>query len=144
MTLRIVMTSVVFLGVTAVFGAIQSWWSLLVPVIAALIGLAFAAPLFALCGAVTTANTFPFVFRFIIVPVSLFSGVFFQVDTLSPWVRWLAYVSPLWHGVQLCRAASDDDHGSMLAALGHVGYLLAWIVAGLVLAYVSFRRRLSD
>jgi lipooligosaccharide transport system permease protein len=144
MTLRILMTTSVFLGVTAVFGAVQSWWALLIPLISTLLGLAFATPLFALSGRVTTANSFPFVFRFLTVPISLFSGVFFEVDSLGPWVRWLAYVSPLWHGVQLCRASADTDHGSLHAALGHIAYLLAWVVAGLVLAYRSFRRRLSD
>jgi lipooligosaccharide transport system permease protein len=69
MTFRIVTTSAVFLGVTALFGAIQSWWGLLVPAIATLLGLAFAAPMFALTGRVTTANSFPFVFRFLIVPM---------------------------------------------------------------------------
>jgi lipooligosaccharide transport system permease protein len=144
MVLRLFTTSAVFLAVTAVFGAIQSWWGALVPVIATLLGLAFAAPMLALTARVTTANVFPFVFRFLIVPISLFSGVFFQVSALNPWVRWLAYVSPLWHGVQLSRAVSDHDHGSPLAALGHVGYLLAWVLGGLTLAYLSFRRRLSD
>src|SRR6185312_10925172 len=106
----------VFLAVTALFGAIQSWWGLLIPVIAALLGLAFAATMFALTGRVTTANSFPFVGRFLIVPMSLFSGVFFSVSALNPWVRWFAYISPLWHGVKLSRAAADHDHGSMMAA----------------------------
>lgn len=144
MTFRIVTTSAVFLAVTALFGAIQSWWGLLIPVIAALLGLAFAAPMFALTGRVTTANSFPFVGRFLIVPMSLFSGVFFSVSALNPWVRWFAYISPLWHGVQLSRAAADHDHGSMMAAFGHVAYLLVWVIGGLTLAYLSFRRRLSD
>jgi lipooligosaccharide transport system permease protein len=144
MTFRIVTTSAVFLAVTAAFGAIQSWWGLLVPFIAALLGLAFAAPMFALSGHVKTGNAFAYVARFMIVPMSLFSGVFFKVSALNHWVRWLAYVSPLWHGVQLCRAATSRDHGPMLAALGHVAYLLLWAVVGMALAYRTFTRRLSD
>jgi lipooligosaccharide transport system permease protein len=144
MTFRIVTTSAVFLGVTAAFGAIQSWWGLLVPLIAALLGLAFAAPMFALSGRVKTGNAFAYVGRFLIVPMSLFAGVFFKVSSLNHWVRWLAYVSPLWHGVELCRAATSRDHGSLLVALGHVAYLLLWAVVGTYLAVRTFTRRLSD
>jgi lipooligosaccharide transport system permease protein len=144
MLFRVVTTTTVFLAVTAAFGAIQSWWALLVPLIAALLGLAFATPMFALTGRLTTGNAFAYIFRFLIVPMSLFAGVFFQVSSLNHWLRWLAYISPLWHGVELCRAAADTDHGSMLAALGHVAYLLLWAVAGSYLAYRSYNRRLSD
>jgi lipooligosaccharide transport system permease protein len=144
LTFRVVTTSAVFLGVTAAFGAIRSWWGLLVPLIAVLVGLAFAAPMYALSGRVTTGNAFAYVNRFLIVPMSLFAGVFFKVSSLNHWVRWLAYVSPLWHGVELCRAATSRDHGSLLAALGHVAYLLLWAAIGTYLAVRTFTRRLSD
>jgi lipooligosaccharide transport system permease protein len=141
---RIITTSAVFLGVTAAFGAVASWWGLLVPLFAAMVGLAFAAPIMALTAKTQTGNSFPSVYRFIIVPMSLFAGVFFPVSALGIGLRWLAYISPLWHGVELCRAATSVDHGSMLVALGHVAYLLVWCVVGTWLALVSFRRRLSD
>jgi lipooligosaccharide transport system permease protein len=144
MFLRIVATSAVFLGITALFGAVQSWWGLLVPFIAGLLGVAFAAPMFALTGRVKTGNAFSYIGRFIVVPMSLFAGVFFPVSSLNPGIRWLAYISPLWHGVELCRAATSTDHGSMAVAAGHVAYLLAWAVIGGYLAHRSFTRRLSD
>jgi lipooligosaccharide transport system permease protein len=144
MVLRIVTTSAVFLGVTALFGAVASWWALLVPVLAAVVGIAFAAPMFAMTARSQTGNNFPTVYRFLIIPMSLFAGVFFKVSALGAGVRWLAYISPLWHGVQLCRAATSTDHGSMAAAAGHLGYLALWCVAGLWLADRSFARRLSD
>jgi lipooligosaccharide transport system permease protein len=144
LTFRIATTSVVFLLVTSLFGAIASWWGLLTPVIAVIVGLAFAGPLFALTAKSETGNNFPTVYRFLIIPMSLFSGVFFEVGTLNVALRWLAYASPLWHGVQLCRAATGTDHGSLLVALGHVAYLALWCVGGLWLAYRAFDRRLSD
>ncbi len=142
--LRIVTTSAVFLLVTSLFGAIASWWAVLVPLIASLVGLAFAAPLYALTARSKTGNNFPTVYRFLIIPMSLFAGVFFPVSQLSVGIRWLAYISPLWHGVELCRAATSVDHGSVLAALGHLAYLALWCVVGLWLAIRAFRRRLSD
>ncbi len=144
MVLRIVTTSAVFLGVTALFGAVASWWALLVPLLAAIVGIAFAAPMFALTARSETGNNFPTVYRFLIIPMSLFAGVFFKVSALGVAVRWLAYVSPLWHGVQLCRAATSADHGSMAAAAGHLAYLALWCGVGLWLADRAFARRLSD
>jgi lipooligosaccharide transport system permease protein len=144
LVVRIVSTSAVFLLVTALFGAVASWWSLLVLPITALIGLAFAAPMFAVCARVDTTVYFSFIQRFLIIPMSLFAGVFFKVSSLGWSVRWLAYVSPLWHGVELCRAATSIDHGSLLAAVGHLAYLTLWAVVGLWLAYRSFIHRLSD
>ncbi|HEY2792508.1 MAG TPA: ABC transporter permease [Micromonosporaceae bacterium] len=144
MLFRIVTTSAVFLGVTALFGAIQSWWGLLVPLICGLLGISFAAPMFALTGAVKTGNAFAFIGRFLVIPMTLFAGVFFPVSALHEGVRWLAYISPLWHGVQLCRAATSTDHGSLAAAAEHVAYLLLWALVGGALAYRSFTRRLAD
>jgi lipooligosaccharide transport system permease protein len=144
LVLRIVTTSAVFLLITALFGAIQSWWSLLVLPITALIGLAFAAPMFAVSGSVDTTVYFAFIQRFLIIPMSLFAGVFFDVSALGWGIRWLAYISPLWHGVELCRAATSTNHGSLLIALGHVAYLLLWAAVGVLLAHRAFTRRLSD
>ena len=57
--------------------------------------------------------------------------------------RWLAYVSPLWHGVELGRASTLG----VATAWGwgtHVGYLVAWCAAGYWLALFRFNRKLSD
>ena len=58
-------------------------------------------------------------------------------------LRPLAYASPLWHGVDLCRAATLGVAPDWSAA-GHVGYLLLWAVAGWWLARRAFTRRLID
>ena len=49
---------------------------------------------------------FAILYRFAVIPMTLFAGVFFPVDQLPIVARWLAYVSPLWHGVELCRSAT--------------------------------------
>ena len=43
--------------------------------------------------------------RFGAIPLMLFSGTFFPVSQLPGWIRPLAYATPLWHGVALCRGA---------------------------------------
>jgi lipooligosaccharide transport system permease protein len=146
---RIVTTSSVFLLVISVLGAVRpawsgvhSWWALATIPICGLVGMAFAAPIFAYAGLVQTDSYFPLLQRFVVLPMSLFAGVFFPVERLPEALRWLAYVSPLWHAVELCRAATLPAYRlSWLAVAGHVGYLAGWIAAGFWLAAYAFRRR---
>ena len=81
------------------------------------------------------------VFRFGLVPAFLFSGAFFPVSQLPNWIEWLAYVSPLWHGVELSRDLSLGTVDPWLA-LGNLAYLLAWFGIGTSLAVRGFNRRL--
>jgi len=60
---------------------------------------------------------------------------------LPEWARWLVVFSPLWHAVELCRAATTG-HGSW-TDLGHVAVLLACIAAGAWWGHRTFTRRLS-
>jgi len=76
------------------------------------------------------------------IPLFLFSGTFFPVSQLPVIIRPLAYLTPLWHGVDLCRglALGTATAGSVLL---HVTYLLAVIGAGLWYGSRTFRRRLN-
>jgi ABC-type multidrug transport system permease subunit len=56
-------------------------------------------------------------------------------------LRWIAYATPSWHGVDLCRSLTLGTAGWALS-LVHVVYLIAWAVAGLVAALYTYRRRL--
>jgi lipooligosaccharide transport system permease protein len=67
--------------------------------------------------------------------------VFFPVDALPTGLRWLAYASPLWHGVDLSRAATLGV-APQWSIPGHLLYLAAWAAAGWLLAKDRFRRRL--
>ena len=84
---------------------------------------------------------FAVVFRFVLIPLFLFSGTFFPVTQLPAWIRPVAYLTPQWHGVVLCRGISL---GTLTAggALGHVGYLAAVAAAGLLAGRRTYRRRL--
>jgi lipooligosaccharide transport system permease protein len=75
--------------------------------------------------------------------MTLFSGVFFPVQSLPAVPRALAYVSPLWHGVELCRAATLGA-GQSGALAGHAAYLGLWGIGGYLLARARFARRLAD
>jgi lipooligosaccharide transport system permease protein len=140
-TLRLAMNSAVFLAVAAALGSIESPWAVAAVPVAVLTGLAFATPLEAWAVTRTQDTSFSMIFRFGMIPLFLFSGTFFPVTQLPGWLRPVAYASPLWHGVALCRALSLGV-ASPAGALLHVGYLAAVALAGLAVGNRAYRRRL--
>ncbi|GIF16192.1 ABC transporter permease [Actinoplanes teichomyceticus] len=141
MLFRVLLTVTAFLLVAAMFGTLRSGWALLVPAVSVLVGTAVAAPVVAYTASVRSDSYLAVLFRFAVLPMSLFSGVFFPIESLPAVLRWVAYALPLWHGVDLTRAATlGVDPG--VAGLWHVLYLLAWCVAGWFLAHRRFERRL--
>ncbi len=132
--MRLAMNSAIFLAVMAAFGAIASPWALAALPIAVLTGLAFAAPVEAWAITVTKDTSFALVFRFGMIPLFLFSGTFFPVSQLPAWIRPLAYVTPLWHGVV--------GTASMGSALVHVAYLAALAAVSIAVGNRTYRRRL--
>jgi lipooligosaccharide transport system permease protein len=73
--------------------------------------------------------------------MTLFSGTFFPVDQLPVRVRPVAWVSPLWHGTELARAAALG-RWAPVPALGHAAFLVALSAVGAAVAVSRFRRRL--
>ena len=138
--LRVLESAVLFLVVAAAFGGVASWWSLMTVPVAVLFGGGLAAQMMAYSMLRGEDCSFNPVNRFVVVPLFLFSGIFFAVERLPPVVRVLADVSPLTHAADLSRAIS---RGELTAGgLGHASYLAAFAGAGVLLARAAYRRRL--
>ncbi|MFL6029111.1 MAG: ABC transporter permease [Gaiellaceae bacterium] len=141
MLARVAATSAIYLAVIAAFGAVDSFWGVLALPAAILVGLAFTTPLAAYAATREQDSAFVPVNRFVILPMFLFSGTFFPVSRLPLPLEWLAYATPLWHGVDLCRELMlGDVH--VWRALGHVAYLLVFVIGGLLVAERTYARRL--
>ena len=138
---RVFTASAAYLLAVAVFGAVNSWLGLLAIPVAVLIGTAFSMPMAAYAASVEHDHSFPPIFRFLIVPMFLFSGTFFPVSQMPLAFELAAYVTPIWHGVELCRGLTLGTV-ELLPALGHIVYLLAWTVGGFLLARRTYKRRL--
>ncbi|MGY1806315.1 ABC transporter permease [Blastococcus sp. SYSU D00669] len=138
---RVGTSAALFLGVLVLFGAADSALVLLALPAALLTGLAFAAPITAFAATLDNDSGFAGLQRFLILPMFLFSGTFFPVSQLPAVFEWIAYATPLWHGVALSRGLAL---GTLEAgpALVSVGYLLLWFLVGVRLAGRAFRRRL--
>jgi lipooligosaccharide transport system permease protein len=140
-TLRLVMTTTIALAVITAFGAVRSPLAVLMVPVGVLVGLAFSAPMAAWAARTRSDASFVAIFRFVILPMFLFSGIFFPVSQLPRPLELLAAITPLWNGVSLCRQLSLGDLALGSAAY-HLGFLLLWVPASFGVAYWSFRRRL--
>jgi lipooligosaccharide transport system permease protein len=141
MLFRVLVSAAAFLLVAFCFGALRSGWAVAVLPIAVLLGAALVAPVAAYTASVSSDSYLAVLLRFAVLPMSLFSGVFFPIDSLPPLLRWVAWALPLWHGVDLSRAATlGSDPGP--GAIWQVLYLLVWAVGGWFLASWRYRRRL--
>jgi lipooligosaccharide transport system permease protein len=140
-TIRLVMNCAVFMAVMIAFGAARSPWVLAALPVAVLTGLAFAAPIEAWAITVLKDTSFALIFRFGMIPLFLFSGTFFPVSQLPAWAQPIAYATPLWHGVALCRSLSLGT-ATIGEALLHIGYLAALAAAGIVAGNRTYTKRL--
>jgi lipooligosaccharide transport system permease protein len=141
LALRVLLPATVFVTFAAVVGAVPSVEGVLAVPAAVLVGLAFAAAVFAYTTCLQNDVGFTILFRLVMIPLFLFSGTFFPISQLPLGLRVVAEVTPLWHGVQLAR---DATLGRLTLGpdLAHTAYLLAWIAVGAVLAVRGLRRRM--
>ena len=110
---------------------------------AVLTGLAFATPIAAFSATQRTPEKFNVLFRFGITPLFLFSGTFFPISNLPPILQPVAWLSPLWHGVELTRGLALGTIGEApVLALVHVAVLAIVAGAGLAWAYRTVEARL--
>jgi lipooligosaccharide transport system permease protein len=139
--LRVLQTSIAFFVVIVLFGAVESPLAPLAIVAATLTGVAMAAPIAAWTATRDNDYALSSILRFVIMPMFLFSGTFFPVTQLPDVLEKIAYLTPLWHGVHLCRSLTLGDIDAPLM-LVNVLYLTAVAVAGTLVARVTFRRAL--
>lgn len=142
-SIRVALSSTIFLLVAALLGGIASPWAVLALPAAVLTGLAFSAPICAFSATQETDTRFPLVMRFVILPLFLFSGTFFPLTDLPEWLQTVAWISPLWHGVELCRAATTGQVDDAATLVGHLVVLVGFAGLGLWLATKAFHRRLA-
>ncbi len=139
--IRLLFVSAAFAVMIWVFGAGSLAKSLLAVPAAALTGMAFASPMAALAAWITEDSSMIAMFRFSIIPLFLFSGAFFPVGQLPDFLEPLVIISPVWHGVELCRSIIT---GASLTypVWVHAGYLAGATAVGWWAASRQMRRRL--
>lgn len=139
---RVLQGAAVFWLVALAFGAVERWGSVLAVPMAVLVGTAFSAPVAAFAVARQSEQGLSALFRFGITPMFLFSGTFFPVSQLPAALRPVAWLTPLWHGVSLCRGLWLGTMG-VAAGVGHLAFLVTVTVLGGAAAVHWYTARLT-
>jgi lipooligosaccharide transport system permease protein len=139
---RLTLVTTVFAAVMVLFGAATPVGAVLMVPLAALTGLAFAAPIQAFAATQRNDTKFNAIFRFGITPLFIFSGTFFPISQLPDVIEPLAWLTPLFHGVALTRGIALGTLQDPLLVVVHLAVLAAFVAAGVAWSFRTFRRKL--
>jgi lipooligosaccharide transport system permease protein len=128
-----VLYGTIIMVVIAALGLVKSPFLLLVVPVLFLSGLIFAEISVVFAAIVPGIDSFNYFYTLLMTPMFLFSGIFFPVETLPPLVSKIAFFTPLFHLVNVCRAFSS---GTPLTAAWDVAWLL---IVAILLAPYPFR-----
>ena len=93
----------VMLCVVTALGLTRSWYAIFVPFMGILGGWMFATLGLTYTSLLKSIDQVNFYFTLFITPLFLFSGVFYPIDNLPQIVRMIAFLSPLYHLVEIIR-----------------------------------------
>ena len=123
----------IIMFVISVFGLVTSPLLALAVPLLFISGLIFAEISLIFVAIVPGIDSFNYFYTLLMTPMFLFSGIFFPVDTLPPLVVKIAFFTPLYHLVNICRSFSS---GTPLKS----AWDMLWIVVVcLMLAPYAFR-----
>jgi lipooligosaccharide transport system permease protein len=128
--------------VAAALGLAQSWTMVLILPLAFLIGLTFAGLGLVMTALAKSYDFFMYWFTLVLTPMMLVSGVFYPLQNMPAWLQAVANVLPLTHAIELGRPLLLGRMPE--APLVNVLVLLAYGIAGVLLALHLFRRRLMS
>jgi lipooligosaccharide transport system permease protein len=135
---RAVIYGSVFAVVVSLFGLVDSAWIVAVPLFLALGGACFAMLGLTFTSLIPTMDWYSFYYTLFITPLFLFSGIFYPLDQLPDWVSVVAWLTPLYHLVEITRGLALGP--DLLSLLGHATWL-ALVTAVLYLVPVRWLRR---
>ncbi|MEO6201594.1 MAG: ABC transporter permease [Cryobacterium sp.] len=143
-TARMLVTCGLYYGFMLLFGAVPSPIGFLAVFAALLTGLGFGAMLMAYTSTITEdTGQIAMVMRFLVLPMTLFSGTFFPLSVLPPYLQWIGWISPLWHGTELSRVFAYGASEPIWLSILHVLYLAGLLALGWTWARRVTSRRLN-
>ncbi|HXW52447.1 MAG TPA: ABC transporter permease [Candidatus Acidoferrales bacterium] len=131
---RSMLYGTLFLAVITGFGLVHSWWALLCPLVLALAGIVCAIPALLVSFVVKTQEHLFYYFSFVATPMVMISGVFFPLDKFPHWALAIAWLTPLYHAVNIFRSLVMGTVGPQ--TIGEVAWILAAIA---LLAFAPVR-----
>ncbi len=134
-----------FLAVLTVLGIafgeplIVSWWALLIPPMLLVIGVMFSVMGTLFTSLIERIDLYAYYFTLVVTPLFLFSGIFFPVENFPAPVPQIAWFTPLYHAVNVCRELAT---GPSPAVLADVAWILVFTLMLALLPVQIMRRRL--
>jgi lipooligosaccharide transport system permease protein len=138
-SVRAAIYGTVFLLVVTLFGLIDSWWAIAIPLAVVIGGLAFSTVAYTFTALIPRIDLYSYFFTLGITPMFLFSGIFFPFDRLPAIAEVIAWFTPLYHLVEVTRGLADGPGPIVLL---HLTVLLAISAALFVIPVRAVRRRL--
>ncbi len=127
-----------FLLTMAVLGLIESAYVVLVFPMILIAGLLFGAIGMVYTAIIPEIGLFNYYFTLFITPLFLFSGIFYPVNVLPAWAQQVAWFTPLFHVVNVCRKLTL---GSIDASLATSTIWLLVLLAALFLVPVALMKK---
>jgi lipooligosaccharide transport system permease protein len=113
---RALVYGTVFLLVVAVLGLVSSWWAIALPPFLALGGACFAACGLAYTSLIPKMDYYTFYFTLFVTPMFVFGGIFYPYDRLPDWAQAAAWLTPLYHLVNIARDLATGPQAGAVAA----------------------------
>lgn len=143
-TARLLGASTLYFAFMVLFGAVPSPIGFLTIFVGVLTGLAFGAPVMTYIATLENdTGQIAMLMRFVLLPMTLFSGTFFPLSSMPPFLQWIGWISPLWHGSQLARVFAYGMEEPIWLTIAHVLYLAFLFVAGWLWTRRIAARRLN-
>jgi lipooligosaccharide transport system permease protein len=136
-----VLSAIAVVLVAIALGLGHSWTMVLIAPVALLIGLTFSGLGLIMTALAKSYDFFMYWFSLVLTPMMLFSGVFYPLANMPPWLQALANALPLAHSIALGRPLLLGRWPD--APLVHIAVLAAYAFAGYWVALVLLRRRLT-
>ncbi len=108
----------------ALMGLFHSPYIIVAVLVGFLVGLIYSAFGIIATSFIRAMDHYGIYSTFFIMPLFMFSGVFYPIENLPGVLSFFVYLTPLYHGVEAARLLSVGDLGIML----HVVYLLVMVV----------------
>ncbi len=118
---------------------ITSWWALLIPSVLFMIGIMFSVTGTLFTSLIDRIDLYSYYFTLVVTPLFLFSGIFFPIEDFPAPVPQVAWFTPLYHAVNVCRALAV---GPTPAVLVDVVWILIFTGALALIPIHLMRRRL--
>ena len=118
---------------------ITSLWAVLIPPMLLVIGVMFSVMGTLFTSLIRRIDFYAYYFTLVVTPLFLFSGIFFPVEEFPAPVPQIAWFTPLYHAVNVCRELAT---GPSSAVLVDVAWILAFTLALALVPVQIMRRRM--